>query len=131
MVDSDDDPRGIGLRKVGRCFVEFEGLLAVNGCSAAQSGVVRLGFGREGAVTTLVGDDIGTLSVEVGETCHRTVLDDAGVLCQIQQGHFEFCTGGRGELVVHLAEVFLHIGRAVIVELRHGQSSSLPTAAMR
>ena len=117
VVDSDDDPRGIGLRKVGRCFVEFEGLLAVNGCSAAQSGVVRLGFGREGAVTTLVGDDIGTLSVEIGETCHRTVLDDAGVLCQIQQGRFEFCTGSCGELVVHLAEVFLHIGRAVIVEL--------------
>ena len=81
VVDSDDDPGGIGLRKVGRRFVEFEGLLAVNGCSAAQSGVVRLGFRREGAVTTLVGDDIGTLSVEIGETCHRTVLDDAGVLC--------------------------------------------------
>ena len=105
------------MRKVGRRFVEVEGLLAVTGCSAAQSGVVRLGFGREGAVTTLVGDDIGTLSVEIGETCHRTVLDDAGVLRQIQQGRFEFCTGSCGELIVHLTEIFLHIGRAVIVEL--------------
>ena len=39
------------------------------------------------------------------------------MLRQIAQRFFHFCAGGGGELVVHLAEVFLHIGDGIVIEL--------------
>ena len=67
VIHTDDDPRGIGLCQIGSRLVEFEHVLSVNGGGTAQSGEVFAGFGRQGAVTTLVRDDIGTLGIEIGQ----------------------------------------------------------------
>ena len=117
VVYTDDDPRGIGLCQIGSCFVEFEHVLSVNGGGAAQSGEVFAGFGRQGAVTTLVRDDIGTLSIEIGQRGHGTVLEHAGVVRQVAKGFFEFSPGCGGQMVAHAAEIFLHIGRGIVIEL--------------